>query len=91
MSSMKEFMEEQEIRGFLEDIQTKLNKTSVFHTTITDDTLEVAIGVFSHIYKTYQRLEKDDEEDAGTYIASCLGTYLMLFNQLSDYNVKLDS
>ena len=89
---MKDFMEEQEVAGFLKDIQIKLNKTSAFNSTVvSDETFEIAVGVFEHIYSTYKRLEKDDEADAGAYIASCLGTYIMLFNELSKESVILDT
>lgn len=92
MSTMKEFMQETEVRGFLNDIQIKLNKTAAFNSTIiSDDVLETAIEVFDHIYKTYKKLEEHDEEHASVYIASCLGSYIMLFNAVSEEEVILDS
>jgi hypothetical protein len=92
MTSMKDFMQEQEIRGFLKDVQIKLNETRVFgDTIISDETFETAVEIYEHIYTVYNRLIKEDEENSGTYIASCLATYLMLFNELSKETVILDT
>lgn len=92
MSSMKEFMEVQEIRGFLKDVQIKLNETGTFgDTIISDETYEIAVEIYEHIYTVYNRLEKEDGENSGTYIASCLATYLMLFNELSKESIILDT
>ena len=76
----------------LEDIQIKLNKTAAFDNTIVSDkTFEIAVGVFEHIYTTYQNIAEKDGEHAGAYIASCLATYVMLFNELSIESVILDT
>ncbi len=87
MSTMKEFMDSEETKGLLIHIRETYNNKFP-DTAISEETLDVSIEVFDHICKNYRKLE--GTAAAGNYIASCLATYMMLFNQVSDDVVTLD-
>ena len=89
MSTLLNFMADQKVRSFLRDIQKRYNETYP-DDIISEEAFEASIDIFDHMYRSYVYLEENSEVgDAGAYIAHCLGTYLLLFNQLSDNTVEL--
>ncbi len=89
MSSMIEFMNLEEARGFLGEIVLKYNNDYP-KAAISDETLETSVHVFNHIVQGNNKLvDGGHQAAASVYIGHCLATYILLFNQLSTDEITI--